>query len=129
MSFPDPTQFAQSPRSLASRTPRLAAVPLAVVLLSGVANAAATEPEFALVVRDHRFVPDEIVIPAGTRVRIVVENQDTTPEEFDSHALNREKMIVGRSKATIYIGPLSSGRYEFIGEFNAATARGVVIVK
>jgi hypothetical protein len=58
-----------------------------------------------------------------------VDNQDATPEEFESHELNREKVIAGKSKATIFIGPLKAGSYPFIGEFNEATAKGVVIAE
>jgi len=98
------------------------------LLLAGAAQAA-NEPEFTLMIRDHRFTPAEIRIPANTKVRLVVDNQDAAPEEFDSHALNREKVIPGKSKATIFIGPLAPGRYPFIGEFNAATAQGTVVAQ
>jgi hypothetical protein len=97
------------------------------VLLAVAATAGAAEPEFLLVIRDHRFTPAEIVVPANARVKLVVDNQDATPEEFDSHALNREKVVAGRSKAVIFIGPLAPGRYPFMGEFNAATAQGAVV--
>jgi hypothetical protein len=90
---------------------------------------AAGEPEFALTLRDHKFTPAEITVPAGVKVKLVVDNQDAGPEEFDSHALNREKVIPGKSKATIFIGPLAPGRYPFIGEFNATTARGEVVAQ
>ena len=99
------------------------------VLLALAATAGAAEPEFVLVIRDHRFTPAEIVVPANAKVKLVVDNQDATPEEFDSHALNREKVIAGRSKAVIFIGPLAPGRYPFMGEFNAASAQGAVVVK
>ena len=65
----------------------------------------------------------------GAKVKLVVDNQDAGPEEFDSHALNREKVIPGKTKATIFIGPLAPGRYPFIGEFNATTARGEVVAQ
>jgi hypothetical protein len=103
-------------------------VAIACLLAAGAANAAG-EPEFALTIRDHRFTPAEITVPANVKVKLVVDNQDAAPEEFDSHALNREKVIPGRSKATIFIGPLKPGRYPFMGEFNAATAQGVVVVQ
>jgi len=99
------------------------------VLLAVAATAGAAEPEFLLVIRDHRFTPAEIVVPANARVKLVVDNQDATPEEFDSHALNREKVVAGRSKAVVFIGPLAPGRYPFMGEFNAATAQGAVVAK
>ena len=104
------------------------AVWIASLLAAGAVNAAG-EPEFALAIRDRRFTPAEITVPANVKVKLVVDNQDAAPEEFDSHALNREKVIPGRSKATIFIGPLKPGRYPFIGEFNAATAQGAVVAK
>ena len=90
---------------------------------------AAGEPEFTLTLRDHRFTPSEVRVPAKVKVKLIVDNQDASPEEFDSHALNREKVIPGKSKATIYIGPLAPGRYSFVGEFNESTAKGVVIAE
>ena len=90
---------------------------------------AAGEPEMTISLRDHRFTPAELRVPANVKIRLVVDNQDAGPEEFDSHALNREKVVPGKSKATIFIGPLVPGRYPFIGEFNAATAQGALVVE
>lgn len=80
-------------------------------------------------VKNHRFEPAELRVPAGQRVKLVVHNQDSTAEEFESHTLNREKVIPGRAKATVCIGPLKPGRYEFFGEYHEATAKGVVIAE
>jgi len=101
---------------------------LALACAVGLAQAAG-EPEFALTIRDHKFTPAEVRIPANTKVKLVVDNQDATPEEFDSHALNREKVIAGKSKATVFIGPLAPGRYSFMGEFHADTAQGIVVAQ
>ena len=84
---------------------------------------------YTLVIKDHRFQPAEISVPAGKKIKLLVENQDATPEEFESHSLNREKIIAGKSRMTIYVGPLSPGRYTFEGEFNATTAQGAIIAK
>jgi hypothetical protein len=89
----------------------------------------AAEKEFTIVIKDHRFQPVELTIPAGEKVRLLVVNQDTSPEEFESYTLNREKVIAGSSAIKMYIGPLVSGRYPFFGEFNQATAQGVIIAK
>ena len=91
--------------------------------------ATATDPEVSLVIKDHRFNPSEVKVKAGQKVKLIVDNQDATPEEFESHELNREKVIAPRSKATIFIGPLKPGRYAFTGEFNQETAKGVVIAE
>jgi hypothetical protein len=91
--------------------------------------ALAAEPDFTLTIRDHKFAPAELRVPAGKKIKLVIDNQDATPEEFESHALNREKVIPGKSKAFIFIGPLQPGRYPFVGEFNEKTAKGVVIAE
>jgi hypothetical protein len=91
--------------------------------------ALAADADYTLVIKEHRFQPAEITIPAGKKIKLLIENKDATPEEFESHPLNREKVIAGNSTATIYIGPLKPGRYPFFGEFNEATAQGVILVK
>jgi hypothetical protein len=87
----------------------------------------ADTPEFTLVIRDHRFEPARLEVPANIRVRLIVNNQDSTPEEFESYELNREKVIPGNTQATIFVGPLEPGEYSFFGEFNIQTAQGVLI--
>jgi plastocyanin len=91
--------------------------------------ARAADNELALIIKNHRFEPAELKVPAGQRIKLVVHNQDATPEEFESHSLNREKVIPAGAKAAIFIGPLKSGRYTFFGEYNEASARGVVIAE
>ena len=91
---------------------------------------AADEPSaISMVIRDHRFKPDEVEIPAGEKRLFEIDNQDATAEEFESHTMHREKILPPRSTTKVYIGPLKPGRYEFYGEFNDSTAHGVVIVK
>ena len=68
-------------------------------------------------------------MPANERVAITVINEDATPEEFDSSALKVEKVVAGKSKGIVRIGPLKPGRYPFIGEYNEATAKGTVIAE
>lgn len=89
----------------------------------------AASHEFTLTIKDHLFSPAEIKVPAGQKIKLTVDNQDPTPEEFESHSLKREKVIAGRTKAIIHVGPLKPGRYEFVGEFNEATAKGVLIAE
>jgi plastocyanin len=85
--------------------------------------------EIGLAIKNNRFEPVEIRVPAGRKVRLIVSNLDTTAEEFESHELNREKLIAAGANAVIYIGPLEAGRYPFFGEFHEATARGAVIAE
>ena len=105
---------------------RLAAALLMSFSLGAIA---AGEPEFKLAIENHKFAPDRIEIPAGQKVKLLVENKDSTPEEFESSALKIEKVIPGKSKATIFVGPLKPGEYQFVGEFNEKTAKGVIVAR
>jgi plastocyanin len=89
----------------------------------------ADTPEFIIVIENHRFAPTEVTVPAGQRVKLVIDNRDKTPEEFESHDLKREKVIAGGTKANIWVGPLQPGTYTFVGEYHEDTAQGKLIVK
>jgi hypothetical protein len=97
------------------------------LLLPGLAPAA--DPEFNLTIRDHRFEPAELRVPAGKKIKLTIDNQDASPEEFESHELNREKVIPAKSKLSIFIGPLKAGKYPYVGEFNQKTANGVIVAE
>jgi plastocyanin len=103
--------------------------PLICALALTPALAFAADNEITLTIKDHKFSPAEVRVPAGKKVKLIIDNQDATPEEFESHELNREKIIPAKSKGTVFIGPLKAGKYPFVGEFNQATARGVVIAE
>ncbi len=91
--------------------------------------ALADEQVYTLSIQDHKFTPETLEIPANTKVKLLVKNLDSTPEEFESHDLKREKVIKGKSEAIIPIGPLKPGVYKFFGEFHEATAKGKLIVE
>jgi hypothetical protein len=104
-------------------------IPLAFAALVTFAAAPAMAQEYVLTIKDHKFTPEELKVPANKRVVITVINDDDTAEEFESNVLKVEKVIAGKSKATVRIGPLAPGKYPFIGEFHEATAKGVVIAE
>jgi hypothetical protein len=100
-----------------------------VVGLLTAGAAAARADDYVLTIKEHRFAPTEIKVPANQRVMITVVNEDATPEEFESSPMKVEKVIAGKSKGVVRIGPLKPGRYPFIGEYNEATAKGVVVAE
>lgn len=85
--------------------------------------------DYTLAIKNHKFTPETLEIPAGQKVKITIRNEDPTPEEFESHELNREKIIQGGSTGVVFIGPLEPGAYPFFGEFNMDTAKGQIIAK
>lgn len=101
----------------------------ALVLLILTAPGLAATMDFEIRIREHLFFPAEFEVPAGVKIRLLIENEDKTPEEFESYELNREKVIPGNSKTVIFIGPLKPGEYPFFGEFYPKTAQGKVIAK
>ena len=107
---------------------RLALSILAAMVVGGAA-AHAHADDIALNIKDHRFEPTEIEVPAGQQLTLSVTNQDVTPEEFESDDFDAEKVIAGGQNAVIRIGPLDPGRYEFYGEYHEDTAKGVIVAK
>jgi hypothetical protein len=98
------------------------------LLIAATAPAIPAEQEFLIEIKNHQFIPAELRIPADVKVRIVVDNQDDSPEEFESYSLNREKHIPPKSRITLFIGPLAVGRYVYQGEDRAdgGVALGVI---
>jgi uncharacterized protein (DUF58 family) len=92
-------------------------------------GAALAQDALSITIKDHKFQPAELKVPANKRISLTVINDDPTPEEFESKPLKVEKVIPGKSKATVQFGPLKPGKYKFEGEFNSKTAQGVVIAE
>jgi Cupredoxin-like domain len=96
-----------------------------------VATAAMAEPtEIRITIKDHRFHPEKIDVPAGQKLKLIVTNADTTPEEFESKVLRIERVILGGQSATFNVRPLNKGQtYKFFGEFHEDTAQGALTAK
>ena len=55
-------------------------------------------PTFALEMKNGRFFPEEIVVPAQTRFKLVLHNAGTDAEEFESSGGMRREQGAGGSK-------------------------------
>lgn len=86
-------------------------------------------PAFNLTIKDNRYSPEQVEIPAGQKIKLVINNEGPGPEEFESSDLNREKLIKAGKTAEVIIGPLKAGTYKFIGEFHPQTAQGQIVAK
>jgi len=101
---------------------------IAMSLVAG-AVCAAEMPVYKLVIKDHKFQPGELTVPANTKFKVLVSNQDSTPSEFESNEFNREKIVLPNSQITVFIGPLDKGNYKFFDDFHQDTGNGVLIVQ
>lgn len=89
----------------------------------------AQTPVYKINISNHLFEPSLLVIPAHTKVKLIINNLDKAPEEFESFELNREKVIMGQRTGVVFIGPLEPGEYPFFGEFNPKSAQGVIVAE
>ncbi|HXC88833.1 MAG TPA: cupredoxin domain-containing protein [Stellaceae bacterium] len=104
-------------------------VPVGVLLaFLSVAPARADVPSFPIVMKSNQFVPSEVQIPAGVKVKLLVRNDNQTPSEFESSQFHREKIVGPGQEITVFVGPLDAGSYEFFDDFHPQT-RGHLIVK
>jgi plastocyanin len=78
--------------------------------------------------KSNQFVPSEVQIPAGVKVKLLVRNDNQTPSEFESSQFHREKIVGPGQEITVFVGPLDAGSYEFFDDFHPQT-RGHLIVK
>jgi plastocyanin len=90
---------------------------------------AADEVETTVSIKNHKFEPARVHIPAGKPVKLIVKNMDATAEEFESHPLKFEKVVAGGASATIRLQPLAKGTYTFFGEYHENSAQGVVVAE
>lgn len=99
-----------------------------LLLIAAAAPALADTPPVTITIKGRQFVPNEVQIPAGVRVKLIVRNEDTAPDEFESSELHREQVVLPGQQISIFVGPLDPGRYEFFDDFHPQT-RGHLIVK
>jgi len=100
-----------------------------LVAAAPLAASAAEMPEYALTIQNHRFEPVTLKVPANTKVKLRVTNKDSTPSEFESNDLNREKVVLPGSTITVFIGPLKPGQYKFLDDFHQDAGHGVLIAE
>ena len=98
------------------------------VLICIASVSAYAEETYKLTLKDHRFTPNELTVPANERFVIEVENLDATPAEFESSDLRVEKFVVGGGKIVVRMRALKPGSYKFFDEYNPDTATGTLIV-
>ncbi len=92
-------------------------------------NAWAGLPAYKLTIKDGRFEPETITVPARTRFKIVITNEGPGPEEFESKELRKESVIAPGVTRSVIFAPLKPGRYRFFGEFHPETAQGHLVVE
>ena len=87
------------------------------------------DKEYVVKIEKHVFLPAEIQVEANKKFKLVIQNNDSTIEEFESDDLKKEKLVGAKKSVSIAVGPLKAGEYKFYGDFHQKTAQGKIIVK
>jgi hypothetical protein len=102
---------------------------LALAILAATAARADETPTFTIEMKDGILTPDRLEIPANTTVKIIIRNTGTTPAEFESLRLRKEKVLGPGVESFVVIRRASPGEYPFFDEFHMDTGQGVIIAR
>ncbi len=86
-------------------------------------------PEFTIEMKDGAITPERLTIPAGKTVKIIVKNTGSTPAEFESRRLRKEKVLSPGAESFIVLRGLSAGEYPFFDEFHTDAKPGVIVAE
>jgi uncharacterized cupredoxin-like copper-binding protein len=92
-------------------------------------RAAAPLPSFAVSIRDGRFSPNRLEVPAGQRVRLELANEGPGPLEFENADMHVEKILAAGARSFVILPGLPPGEHSFVDEFNPITGELIVIAK
>jgi len=99
------------------------------MLFGGMAVAAGELPAFEVVVRDGVFSPKTLEVPAGTRVKLILNNEGPGPLEFENDEMRIEKVIGPGVRSFVVLPKLKPGEYDFADEYNPITGELKVVAK
>jgi hypothetical protein len=92
-----------------------------------VARAEDALPQVTL--RDGRFAPARLTVPANTAFKIRVTNADQRAIEFESFELHRERVVQPGETITVYMPALAPGTYTFVDDFHRDTPEGTIVAE
>lgn len=101
---------------------------LSALMTMAFAAFAEDTPPILITLQNHVFIPTEVHVPAHQKAVLLIKNMDATAEEFESGALQIEKVIAAKSEGIVRLRPTDHGHYTFVGEYHEKIARGVLIV-
>ncbi len=93
----------------------------ALVLLAALALARSAAAQdllaFEIVMKDGRFSPERLEVPARTRIKLVLKNEGRGPAEFENLSMRVEKVIAPGVTSFVVLYGLRPGEYRFVDEF------------
>lgn len=103
------------------------ALVLAAATLLAFAATAQELPAFQIVMKDGRFSPERLEVPAGKRFKLVLKNEGRGPAEFENLSMRVEKVLAPGVTSFVVLPALKPGEYRFTDEFRSQS-RGLTIM-
>lgn len=80
---------------------------------------AALADDYVLTMQNHKFAPQDLVVPAHQKLKITVKNLDADKAEFESSDLDREQVVDAKGgEIAVFIGPLDPGTYDYFNDYD-----------
>jgi len=102
---------------------------LALVSFASLVAEAADPVTYEITLKDQKFAPAELKVPAGKAFIIKLSNENDAPAEFESKEMKFEKVVAGRAEIVVKVKALPKGTYKFVDEYHEDTALGTVIAE
>ena len=106
----------------------LLAATLAFAALASV-SARAEDPTFRIEFKDGVVTPKRIEVPAKVRIVLELVNSGSSPAEFESKELRKEKVLAPGSSSSLVLRSLDPGEYEFMDDFHPEAPASVLVAK
>lgn len=108
---------------------QLSSPAIAALALFATGAAGAAEPTFRIEFADGAITPLQLEVPANVRFRIELVNRGSTPVEFESLQLRKEKVIGPGNETVMVIRRLDPGSYDFFDDFHLDAPHAVLIAR
>ena len=110
-----------------SKVSQLSFITMFVLVLAVTAKGEDSAPEIRF--ENHHFTPQTLTVPAGQPLALRVTNAGADPIEFESFALNREKVIEPGQTITVHLPSLNPGAYDFYDDFHQEVPEGSIVAQ
>ena len=87
------------------------------------------DPVFRIELKDGVVTPKRLEVPANRRIVLELHNTGTTPAEFESKDLRKEKVLAPGTSSTLVIRTLDPGEYDFFDDFHLDQPPAVLVAK
>jgi Cupredoxin-like domain len=93
------------------------------------ATTAEDDPVFTIEFNDGKVSPLRIEVPAGRRFKLELRNNGSTPAEFESNELHKEKVLAPATTSILVFRTLDPGEYPFFDDFHPDAPKAVIVAK